>query len=236
MCVFGGLAGWPAGPTRPRLPELVATRDEKLRWEMQVPGTRYISAPGAHQTEGGPESFPSHAVPTSRARTVARVGNALCTSDDLSLSELPGAGPLYDYKGRTGLRLCSVYAGVVCLHARASPGAEIAAQPARWLVLSSCSGEGARITPGPSQGEDDARTAPPLGALQARCAPWPRPERPFADCGTKHSPCACYVTAPGSEARGRRPSCESVWQLKIIGKQLSLSSSKNASYPIMMFH
>lgn len=33
-----------------------------------------------------------------------------------------------------------------------------------------------------------------------------------------------------------RPSCESVWQLKIIGKQLSFRSSQNTNYPVTMFH
>lgn len=33
-----------------------------------------------------------------------------------------------------------------------------------------------------------------------------------------------------------RPSCESVWQLKIIGKQLSFRSSKNANDPVTTLH
>lgn len=82
--------------------------------------------------------------------------------------------------------------------------------------------------PGRGAGAERASGAPLCALLRA---PWAR-----ARAGKERGPGACDVTAAGSEASAPRPSCERVWQLKIIGKQISLRARQNASRRVMIFH
>ena len=79
----------------------------------------------------------------------------------------------------------------------------------------------------PPTGASPAGTLPP--GRPAR-VPWPRP--PSSEPRPKWQTASKGELRVGAGSRARvlgRPSCESVWQLKISGKQVSLSPSKNAS-------
>lgn len=222
------------------------------------PETRYIIALGTYQTEGGPASFLSHAVPMSGTRTVARDRSSLCKRDNLSLTGLSAAEPLHNHKGCTWLEAGSgvggcmhVCGGCPCVSAACFsplrlPGTREASAFRKGVLGPGSRGGGRRRTavsgrtdvsgPHPKRRGCMHRPAPLLGFAGAFLPCDQDQSGPSQAADRKHNLCACFITAPGSEARGRRPSCESVWQLKIIGKQLSFRSSKNASDHIMMFH
>lgn len=224
------------------------------------PEPRSLIALGMLQTEGGLLSFPSRAVPISGTRMVARVSNALCRSDNLSQS-CPRLSHFIIATGARGLKHGAAV-GAACIDAGGGGGICVSGACFSLLRLPRTQNASPFRRGVPCLGPTPWGEGPEGGLLPVdRCLRAPSkagrlhapPITSFGHCrcvlpgdqdrsgpsqaaGGKHNVCASFLTAPGSEAHGRRPSCESVWQLKIIGKQLAFGSSKNASSHIMMFH